>query len=63
MENFHTYNSWNVKYHMPIEFTAYFLSEQDFVDHMFIWLIYANFGILLSMEELSDSAVGGLTQQ
>ena len=57
MENFHTY-SWNAKYHMPIEFTASFLSEQDFVDHMFIWLIYANFGVLLSVEELKENALG-----
>ena len=38
MENY-TDNSWNMKYHMPLSFTANFESEQDFVDHMFIWLI------------------------
>ncbi len=50
------HTSWNTKYHMPLEFSAYFLSEQDYVDHMFIWMIYSNFGILLTMEELRVTA-------
>jgi len=50
------YNQWNNKYHMPLEFTANFLSEQDFIDHMFIWLIYSNFGILLTVQELQVTA-------
>ena len=50
------YTSWNVKYHMPLEFTAHFENEQDFVDHMFIWLIYSNFGVLLPVENLLVTA-------
>jgi hypothetical protein len=48
--------NWYTKYHMPVEFAAYFLSEQEYVDHMFIWLIYANFGVLLSTENLLVTA-------
>ena len=55
MEN-SMHNSWNSKYHMPLEFTAYFTSEQDFIDHMFIWMIYENFGVLLTIEELAVAA-------
>ena len=47
---------WNTKYHMPAEFTAYFLSEQEFIDHMFIWIIYSNFGVLLPVENLLVTA-------
>lgn len=33
-----------------------FATEQEYVDYMFIWLIYANYGVLLSIEELAVAA-------
>ena len=35
---------------------VHFDSEQEYVDYMFIWLIYANYGSFLGMEELAIAA-------
>jgi hypothetical protein len=44
--------NWMNKYSNAVHFD----SEQEFVDYMFIWLIYASYGVLLSMEELAVAA-------
>jgi hypothetical protein len=45
---------WRFKYfNVP---AGSFVTEQEYIDHTFIWLIYFNFGILLSAEELAVAA-------
>jgi hypothetical protein len=56
MMTFSMERSWIYKYHMHPALVASFYTEQEFVDHMFIWLIYANYGVLLSVEELAVAA-------
>ena len=50
-----TMTHWTDKYSMPLEFMANFLTEQEFIDHMFIWMIYTNYGIMVSQVELHVS--------
>jgi hypothetical protein len=48
---------WTDKYHFRHEFMEWFYSEQEYVDHEFIWLIFANFSIMLKASELLDSTL------
>jgi len=43
---------WQLQYYNRPEFLASFESEQDYVDAMFILIIYQNFGILLRQDML-----------
>jgi hypothetical protein len=43
---------WANKYHMNPMFVAYFDSEQEYIDAMFIQIIALNFGLWLDMEHL-----------
>jgi hypothetical protein len=43
---------WQLTYTNRPEFICSFSNEQDYVDAMFILIIYQNFGILLSQDML-----------
>lgn len=45
-------NMWQLQYHNRPEFLDYFEDEQDYVDAMFILIIYQNFGVLLRRDML-----------
>lgn len=45
-------NMWQLQYHNRPEFLAFFEDEQDYVDAMFILIVYTNFGILLRHDML-----------
>lgn len=44
--------TWYTKYRNRPEFMAYFETEQDYVDAMFILIVYTNYGILLNPDKL-----------
>jgi hypothetical protein len=44
--------AWITKYRNRPEFLASFDSEQDYVDAMFIIIIFTNFGVLLNPDKL-----------
>ena len=46
---------WKLNYHNRLEFLDYFIDEQDYVDAMFILIIYQNFGILLRHDMLLNT--------
>ena len=46
-------NEWTTKYLNRDEFLTWFLSEQEYVDAMFIQMIMFNFGVWLDMDELA----------
>lgn len=48
-------NMWQLQYHNRPEFLSFFESEQDYVDAMFILIVYQNFGILLRHDMLQRS--------
>jgi len=45
-------NMWQLNYHNRPDFLDYFEDEQDYVDAMFILIVYQNFGILLRQDML-----------
>lgn len=47
-------NEWRYKYYGPP--ILGWKNEQEYVDYYFIWLIYANFGVLISIENLLVTA-------
>ena len=49
-------NMWQLHYHNRPEFLGYFVDEQDYVDAMFILIIYQNFGVLLRQDMLNRNA-------
>lgn len=46
--------NWMTKYHNRTEFLTWFLSEQEYVDAMFVQMIAYNFGVWLSLDELHE---------
>ena len=44
--------TWYTKYRNRPEFMAYFETEQEYVDAMFILIVFQNFGILLDTSKL-----------
>lgn len=44
--------NWTTKYHTRLEFMAYFLDEQEYIDAMFIQIIMENFGVWLTTDQL-----------
>jgi hypothetical protein len=53
--NFEVTTMWQLNYHNRPEFLDWFGDEQDYVDAMFILIIYQNFGILLRHDMLNQS--------
>jgi hypothetical protein len=52
-----TMTHWTSKYHFRHEFLEWFLNEQDYIDNEFIWLIYANFGVMLKSSDLLSTTL------
>ena len=44
--------TWYSKYHMPNEFLAWFETEQEYIDAMFVLIIIANYGQWVESESL-----------
>ena len=44
--------NWHNKYHMPDVFLAWFETEQEFIDAMFVLIIMANYGQWVEPENL-----------
>lgn len=45
-------NKWMHKYQSRDEFLTWFLSEQEYIDAMFVQIVMFNFGVWLNMDEL-----------
>jgi hypothetical protein len=46
------YPTWHTKYRMPDEFLDWFLTEQEYIDAMFVQMIMANYGLWIDIESL-----------
>jgi hypothetical protein len=44
--------NWYTKYHMPEVFLAWFETEQEYIDAMFVLIIMANYGQWVEPENL-----------
>lgn len=48
---------WHMRYRNRDEFLSWFLTEQEYVDAMFIQMIMFNFGVWLEADELMSDTV------
>lgn len=43
---------WATKYHTNVNFISWFLTEQEYIDAEFVFIVMYNFGIVLAPDEL-----------